>query len=99
MQCTSVIRRGGARIHPFLGLHLRVVSGGKGFSLEIPAYLRPSEGKLFFFFSLISALTAVASEWILTCCSLGIYCFAVLLHFALCYVLANTNRVIFLNST
>ena len=31
-------------------LHVRVGSGGKGISLEIPAYLRPSKGKQILFF-------------------------------------------------
>ena len=31
--------------------HLKVCSGGKGISLEIPAYLRPSKGKQIFFLS------------------------------------------------
>ena len=39
MQCSSVTRP-----------RLRVGSGGEGISLEIPAYLRPFEGKQVFFF-------------------------------------------------
>ena len=55
--------------------HLRVGSGGKGILLEIPTYLRPSEGKQLI--SFISMPTAVAFEQILTCCSLGPCCSAV----------------------
>ena len=56
--------------------HLRVDSGGKGILLEILAYLRPSEGKQFLPF--ISVPTAVVFEQILTCCSLGSCCTAVI---------------------
>lgn len=48
----------------------------KGLSLEIPAYLRPSEGKQLL--SFISVPLAVAFEQILTCCSLGSCCSAVI---------------------
>jgi len=34
---------------PLPRLHLRVGRGGKGILLEVPAYLRPSKGKQFFF--------------------------------------------------
>jgi len=47
--------------------HLRVGSGGKGISLEIPAYWSPSKGEQLLFF--ISVHMAVAFEQILTCCS------------------------------
>ena len=50
MQCTWVTVRGGARIHPFPGLILRVGSGGRGIFLKIPVYLRPSEGKQLLYF-------------------------------------------------
>ena len=40
--------------------HLRVGSGGKGICLEIPSYLRPSEGKQLLFF--ISVPTDVVFE-------------------------------------
>ena len=49
--------------------HLRVGSGGKGILLEIPAYLRLSEGKQLL--SFVSVPVVVASEQILTYCSLG----------------------------
>ena len=47
--------------------HLRTGSEGEGISLEIPACLRPSEGKQLL--SFISVHTAVAFEQILPCCS------------------------------
>ena len=50
--------------------HLRVGSGSKGISLEIPVYLRPSKGKQIFFF--VSVPTAVVFEQVLTCCSPGL---------------------------
>jgi len=56
--------------------HVRVGSGGEGFLLEIPAYLRPSESKQLS--SFVSVPTTVASlswfEQTLACCSLG-YCY------------------------
>jgi len=54
--------------------YLRVGSGGKGISLTISAYLRPSKGKQLL--PLISVPMAVAFEQILTCGSLGPYCSA-----------------------
>ena len=56
--------------------HLRVGSGGKGILLEIPVYMRYSGGKQLP--SFISMPTAVAFEQILTCCSLGPCCSAVI---------------------
>ena len=56
--------------------HLRVGSGGEGTLLEIPAYLRPSEGKQLL--SFISVPTAVVFEQILACCILGLCCSAVI---------------------
>ena len=56
--------------------HLRVGRGGKGILLEIPAFLRFSEGKQFL--SFIPVLTAVIFEQILPCCSLGPCCSAVI---------------------
>jgi len=50
--------------------HLRAGSGGKGFSLEIPAYLRPSKGEQIL--SFVSVSMAATFECILTCCSLGL---------------------------
>lgn len=53
--------------------HLRVGSGGKGILLEIPAYLRLSEGKQLL--SFVSVLMVIAFENILTYCTLGpCYC-------------------------
>ena len=56
--------------------HLKVSSGSKGILLEIPAYLRPFESKQLF--SFFSVPMAVAFERILTCCSLGPCCLAVI---------------------
>jgi len=50
--------------------HLRVGSGGEGFSLEIPAYLKPSKDKQLL--SFVSVSMAAAFGLILTCCSLGL---------------------------
>lgn len=44
MQCVWVTRNSGARIHPSQ-TSFKVGSGGKGVSLELCVYLRPSEGK------------------------------------------------------
>ena len=55
--------------------HLRVGSEGKGFLLEVPAYLRPSEGE--WIFSLISVPSAAAYEHLLLYSSLGPCCSAV----------------------
>jgi len=49
--------------------HLGVGNGDEGTLLEIPTYLRPSEGKQLL--SFISVPTAVVFEQILTCYSLG----------------------------
>lgn len=56
--------------------HLRIVSGGEGILLGIPAYLRPSEGKQVL--SLISVPVFATSECILTCYSLGHCYYAVI---------------------
>lgn len=45
-------------------------------SLEIPAYLWPLEGKQIV--SFVSVSMAAASEYILTCCSLGLCYYAVI---------------------
>ena len=45
MQCISVTVRGWSQDPPLPKPHLRVGSGQEGILLEIPAYLRPSEGK------------------------------------------------------
>lgn len=50
--------------------HLRVGSGGKGILLEIPAHLRPSEGKKILSFVFVPM--AVAFEQVFTCCSIGL---------------------------
>jgi len=71
-----VARRDGTRIQPLLDPHLRVGSRGEGILLEIPAYLRLSEGKQLL--SLISVPMAVEFEQILACCSLEPCCFAVI---------------------
>jgi len=60
--------KGWSQDPPLPRSHLRVGSGVEGISLEIPAYLRPSEGK--HLSSFVSASTAAALELILTCCSL-----------------------------
>ena len=54
--------------------HLRVGSEGESILLEIPAYLRPSEGKQLL--SFVSVLVVVASVQIFTC--LGLYCSALI---------------------
>ena len=61
--------------------HLRVGSGGKDICPEIPAYLRPSEGKQIL--SFVSVPMAVAFELTLTCCSLGLCCYAVIAAFSI----------------
>jgi len=66
-----VTRTGGASIHPFPDLILSVGFRDKGILMEIPAYLRPSEGKQLL--SFVSVLTAVVFEQVFTCCSLGLY--------------------------
>jgi len=53
---------------PLSRTHLRDGSGCKGIFLEIPAYVRPSEGK--HLLPLVSVPTAIVSEQIFTCCSL-----------------------------
>lgn len=45
---------------------------GKGVLVEIPASLRPSEGKQIFSFSFVSMSLAAAFGFILTCGSLGL---------------------------
>ena len=61
---------------PLARLHLRVGSGDKGILLKIPLYPRLSEGKQLP--SFVSVPTAVAIEQVLTCCSLGLCCSAVI---------------------
>ena len=61
---------------PLPSPHLRVGSGGEGVLLEISAYLRPSKGKRIL--SFISVLIAVVFEPVLTCCSLGPCCSALI---------------------
>ena len=61
---------------PLPGTHLRVGSGDKGILLKIPLYPRLSEGKQLP--SFVSVPTAVAIEQVLTCCSLGLCCSAVI---------------------
>ena len=68
-------RRGGARIDPFRP-PLKVGSRSRGVSLEVPAYLRPFEGK--HILSFVSVSTAVVFEQVLACCSLGPCCSAVI---------------------
>ena len=50
--------------------HLTVGSGGEGGLVEIPEYLRPSEGRWFLHF--VSVPMAAALEHTLSCCSLGL---------------------------
>ena len=50
---------------PLLTPHIRVGSGGEDILLEIPAYLRPSEGKQLL--SVISAPTAALFGLVLIC--------------------------------
>ena len=70
--------------------HLRVGSGGEGILLQIPAYLRPSEGKQFFFFPspsplFVSMFMAAVFGLILTCCTLGLCHPAIIAVIALQY--------------
>ena len=76
MQCSWVTGREWNKDSHLPRSHLRVGSGGKGIFLEIPAYLRCSEGKPHL--SFISVPMAVAFEQILTCRSLGPCCSAVI---------------------
>ena len=63
-----------SQVPPLPRPHLRVGSGNKSNLLEIPVYLRPSEGKQFL--SFISVF--VVFEQTLACCSLGPCFFAVI---------------------
>ena len=54
---------------PLLRLHLRVGSGGRGISLDIPLYLRLCKGKQFFF---VFASTVAEFGLFLICYSLGL---------------------------
>ena len=56
--------------------HLRVGSGGRGILLQVPVYLRSFEGKQNL--SFVYVLVAVAFEQVVTCCSPGPCCFAVI---------------------
>lgn len=62
------VMEGWSQDPPLPSPHLKVGSGA-GNLLEIPASLRPSEGKQLL--SFISVPTDVIFEHILTCCSLG----------------------------
>ena len=66
---------------PLPSPHLRVGSRGIGVLLEIPVYLRPSEGKQIL--SFVSVLGAVVFEQILTYCRPGPCCSAVTVVFSL----------------
>jgi len=72
-------QKGWSQDPPLPRSHLRDGSGAAGILLEIPVYLRPFEGKQLL--SFISVTTAVAFEQILTCCSLGPCCSAVIAAF------------------
>jgi len=77
MQCNAPEwAEGWSQDPPLLRPHLRVGCGGEGILLNILAYLKPSEGKQLFAF--ISVPVAVVFEPILTCCSLGPCCSAVI---------------------
>ena len=69
--------------------HLRVGSGGKGVLLEIHVNLRPFEGKQLLSFVFVSR--AVVFELVLTCCSLGPCCSAVIAVFHCVRVLQEKN--------
>ena len=56
--------------------HLGVGRGVESILLEVPAYLRPFEGKQIL--SFVSVSTAVVFEQVLACCSLGPCFFAVI---------------------
>jgi len=56
--------------------HLKVGSGGKGLSLDVPVCLGSSEGKQLL--SFISVCAAVVFEQTLICCSIAPFCFAVI---------------------
>jgi len=75
LRCNQFTERwkGWSQDPPLPSPHLRVGSGGEGISLEILAYLRPSEGKQLL--SFVSVLMVIAFENILTYCTLGpCYC-------------------------
>ena len=69
--------------------HLRAGSGGEGFLLEIPVYVRPSKGKQFFF-SFVSVSMAAVFGHTLACCSLELCYYSVIavLSIMLQYVLS-----------
>jgi len=60
-------QKGWSQDPPLPSPHLKVGSGGEDFSLGIPAYLRPSEGKQLFFF--MSTSVAAALGLVLIWCS------------------------------
>ena len=64
--------------------HLMVCSGGKAILLVIPAYLRPSKSKQIFF-SFAFVPSAVVSDQILTCCSLGLCYSAIIAAFSIAF--------------
>ena len=65
------------QVQPSPSPHLSAISGDESILLEIPAYLRLSEGKQLL--SFVSVPIVVASEQILTYCSLGPFflCFCI----------------------
>lgn len=83
-------RKGWSQDPPLPRIHLSIGSGHKGILLEIPAYLRSSEGKQLL--SLISVSMAVAFEQthllqprtvLLCCCCCAFHCVTPL-HYSVC---------------
>ena len=77
-------RKGCSQDSPLPRPHLMVCSGGKAILLEIPAYLRPSKSKQIFF-SFAFVPSAVVSDQILTCCSLGLCYSAIIAAFSIAF--------------
>ena len=82
---------------PLPSPHSRVGSGGKGIFLEIPAYLRPSEGKRILCF--VAVLTALAFEQTLIAATWDLAALLLLLHFPshYTYIYICTYKKLFFN--
>ena len=69
-------QKGWSQDPPLPRPHLKVGSGGKGLSLDVPVCLGSSEGKQLL--SFISVCAAVVFEQTLICCSIAPFYFAVI---------------------